>query len=346
MTIRPEPSRRAFTLIELLVVIAIIGVLIGLLLPAVQKVREAANRVKCFNQIKQICLATHNYENAFGVIPGVWYSFRAGYGNESWRTVFTDLLPYIEQETLYRAGSSANPQVGPPSGYGWNYLSNYVAVVVVKNYLCPSDPTNPSHLDPNFTYGGSPLGSNPQGKQSPYATCSYRANLMVYDPSNNRSLRNSMPDGTSNTIMIGHCLERCDGTKVGYGIQYIDWGANPGDTGTQHPLPGFGWPTYAANSFVNNGLYWGVPAPPGVSSNRNQIGVYQFGYPDFTQGGLPFQLYDPSGCLPYVLTSPHTSVMLVGLGDGSCRSVSSGISTATWKNACNPLDGNPLGSDW
>src|SRR4029077_18882915 len=90
----------------------------------------------------------------------------------------------------------------------------------------------------------------------------YRANLMVFDPNRSRSLIASMADGLSNTIIIAHCLQRCDGSNVGWGNQnYIDWGANPGDTGTQHPLPGFVWPTYfAANNGItdNSGLYAGV----------------------------------------------------------------------------------------
>jgi prepilin-type N-terminal cleavage/methylation domain-containing protein len=351
-----ESCDPAFTLIELLVVIAIIAILIGLLLPAVQKVREAAARMTCSNNLKQIGLAMHNYESSYGQIPGVWYTFRphasdpsiANYGsNQAWRTVFIDLLPFLEQGNLYIQGSSANPIVGP-NGYGWGYLSDYVAVVVVKNYLCPSDGTNPSHLDPNFGYGGSSLGTQ-------YATCSYRANLMVFDPNINKSLVNAMPDGLSNTIIMAHCLEKCDGSNVGWNVQYIDWGANPGDTGTQHPLPGFGWPTYAANNPVRDGSgnYAGVPPPTisgataGTAPNGNQIGVYQFGYPDFASGSLPFQLTPGAGnCRPDVLTSPHTAVMIVGLGDGSVRNVSSGITSATWKNACNPIDGNPLGSDW
>src|ERR1700738_5050633 len=98
-------SGKAFTLIELVVVIAIIAVLIGLLLPAVQKVREAANRLKCQNNMKQIALAQHNYQDAFGQFtPGYLYKgdqFRSGFSatsNEfSWPTL---ILPYIEQDAV------------------------------------------------------------------------------------------------------------------------------------------------------------------------------------------------------------------------------------------------------
>jgi prepilin-type N-terminal cleavage/methylation domain-containing protein len=361
---RSRPSR-AFTLIELLVVIAIIGVLIGLLLPAVQMARESASRTMCANNIHQLGIATHTYEDNNQSLPGVWYTYRAhnsnpavsSYDHEQWRTVFTDLLPFIEEENLYTQGSAADPIVGL-NGYGWYYLSNYVAVVVVKKYLCPSDPTNPSHLDGSGigAYGGSTLGTQPQGTASPYATCSYRMNLMVFDPNQNRSLISAMPDGLSETIMIAHCLEKCDGSNVGWGANnYIDWGANPGDTGTQHPLPGFGWPTYYANNGIRDasGNYAGVPPPSiagasaGTASNQNQIGVYKFGYPDFASGSLPFQINPaPGHCRPDVLASPHPTVMLVGLGDASVRTVTSGIQSTTWINACNPRDGNPLGNDW
>jgi prepilin-type N-terminal cleavage/methylation domain-containing protein len=354
-------NRFAFTLIELLVVIAIIALLIALLVPAVQKVREAAARTTCTNNLKQIGLATHTYENTYKNLPGVWYTFRAhnadpsksNTDNQAWRTVYIDLLPFLDQGPVYTAGSSANPII---KGYGWTYISNFVAVVVIPTYLCPSDATNGDHLDPTFGYTGSNLGTAPMGKNSPYATCNYRANLMVFDPNVNRSLTKSMPDGTSNTIIHAHCLQKCDGSNVGWGPQYIDWGANPGDTGTQHPLPGFGWPTYAANNPIRGGAsnnYAGVPAPAiagattGSAANGNQIGVYVFGYPDFAAGNLPFQINPAVGnCRPDVLASPHDGVMLVTLGDGSVRVVSSSITTATWRSACHPSDGIPLGSDW
>src|SRR6266511_3800928 len=93
-----KPSqRRGFTLVELLVVIAIIGVLVGLLLPAVQKVRESANRTKCGNNLKQIGLAVHHYHDVYTQLPPMYV---LGSGEPTW-AVF--LLPYLEQENAYRA---------------------------------------------------------------------------------------------------------------------------------------------------------------------------------------------------------------------------------------------------
>jgi prepilin-type N-terminal cleavage/methylation domain-containing protein len=139
-------DRRAFTLIELLVVIAIIAILIGLLLPAVQKVREAAARSKCQNHLKQIGLAAHNYQSTYGMLPpGVLanaqvITFPADQSTAAWLGDLTLILPYIEQDALYRS-MKINGSVDKPVGPAWfNVPENYRAAMAhIETFICPSD---------------------------------------------------------------------------------------------------------------------------------------------------------------------------------------------------------------
>jgi prepilin-type N-terminal cleavage/methylation domain-containing protein/prepilin-type processing-associated H-X9-DG protein len=204
MTMRRLPSRnRGFTLIELLVVIAIIAILIGLLLPAVQKVREAAARASCSNNLKQIGLALHNYHSTYKRLPPAKINSGsytvpanppAGYNYYPDRpykvynhTGFTMLLPYIEQGALYQQYDFTKPAsnscwdvvAGDSSPYplSQRFLANYPngvngtpnAVVVatpISTYTCPSD-TNPPTIDNN---------SNPP--YGPYASTGARSNYL------------------------------------------------------------------------------------------------------------------------------------------------------------------------
>ena len=144
LSVQKATRSRGFTLIELLVVIAIIAILIGLLLPAVQKVREAAARIQCANNLKQLGLAVQDYASAYNSqLPAMSSSTGApAYGNYQ-GNIFITLLPYIEQNSLFTAaltnpantwdnGATAGSQP-PLTG------SNWVRTQAVKTYQCPSD---------------------------------------------------------------------------------------------------------------------------------------------------------------------------------------------------------------
>jgi len=195
---------RGFTLIELLVVIAIIAILVGLLLPAVQKVREAAARTQCSNNLHQIGIALHNYQSAVNHLPPA-YGNAAGEGTGS---MFYFILPYIEQSAIFNLGTvPGNPSGNPePDAYWDNFASmNTPGANVIKTYLCPSDPTSQPYA--TWTNG--------------WVVGTYCENSLVFgDPNwqgwaNNNvyaNLANIGSSGTSNTIGVAEKYSRCNGS--------------------------------------------------------------------------------------------------------------------------------------
>jgi prepilin-type N-terminal cleavage/methylation domain-containing protein len=303
--------RLGFTLIELLVVIAVIAILIGLLVPAVQKVRDAAARIQCGNNMKQIVLAVHSCNDTHHALPPVaapdgWTPITLaapGYNGGPW-TAFSFLLPFMEQDTIY---SAMTRTASPPGGYcGGQYFR------VVKSYICPADPS---------VSGGFSMTTN--GGSNGYAACSYGANYYVFGNPNGGSdtscvqgrnaIPVSIPDGLSNTIFFGEVYAGC-------GL----WGdASNADSSlwADSTLP---WrPIMCHNSLFKN------VSPGYAPCNTFQVRPRMF-----------------TTCDPSRGQSGHSVGMNVAVGDGSTRFVNAAISATTWASACDPRDGVPLGGDW
>src|SRR6476661_6426481 len=167
--------RQGFTLIELLVVIAIIAVLIGLLLPAVQKVREAAARAKSQNNLKQIALAVHNYNDAYqGKLPALTDLGTGAPQSYGFNSLFFNILPYVEQDNVYRVFQKATPAT-------YYRATTGAARTIIPTYLSPADSTASNGT--TMTGITAPVVYNTAASAisaGEYATTSYAANGYVF----------------------------------------------------------------------------------------------------------------------------------------------------------------------
>jgi prepilin-type N-terminal cleavage/methylation domain-containing protein len=303
---------RGFTLIELLVVIAIIAILIGLLLPAVQKVREAAARTQCVNNIKQMSLGMiHMADTYSGKMPGSIGLYpqivatNVGATNNGDGGAFFHLLPFIEQDNLYKS-SLVGAGVDDRNNFlpTYSQWTNQVQNSKVKTYICPSDYTQTDGRPARSSYG-----QNGQVFRE-----GYWARDTLRFPA-------SFTDGTSNTILFTEKLAQSDPNSQTDGLGY---------DGDDH----------------NHDNYWPDWGPVVYASNQNQpTGPNPHGA-TLTPNVRPPVVGSYALCNGGVASSPHTAGTNVGLGDGSVRFVSQGISATTWWSALTPQGGETLGPDW
>jgi len=200
--LRPRARRHAFTLIELLVVIAIIAILIGLLLPAVQKVRESAARTQCMNNLKQIGLGFHNHHDSLGQFPwggsdGPTKTCCNADTRVGWTWMY-QILPYIEQNNVYMAPLNAT-----------------VTASAIKIYYCPSrrQPIVYSNGARSDYAGNGGLDMNSVGKQGVLVRQWVSLPMPAGTPPTQKRTMADLSDGTSNTIMVGE--KQCNITVLG-----------------------------------------------------------------------------------------------------------------------------------
>jgi prepilin-type N-terminal cleavage/methylation domain-containing protein len=286
MRLSPVRNRRGFTLIELLVVIAIIAVLIGLLLPAVQKVREAANRAKCMNNIKQLAIACHSCHDVYQKFTPTWGTFPGATGTNG--SIFYFLLPYIEQQAVY------NLTVQSP-------VSNYTGIAgssgasPIKVLQCPSDASFSGGANGNF------------------GTTSYACNPLLFGTTissgTGYARMATMADGTSNTLMFIERPQYTTGGAAAPGFvtpSYCYWGGN-GVTGGMNAAPDGNIPAIGTLT-PTAGPYTSIVPALGITFSNGAQSASTLAAP-----------------LPH---SYHTGAIVVGVGDGSVRSISTTFNAA------------------
>jgi prepilin-type N-terminal cleavage/methylation domain-containing protein/prepilin-type processing-associated H-X9-DG protein len=321
--------RPAFTLIELLVVIAIIAVLLALLLPAVQRVREAGNRTTCQNNLKQIALAAQNYHGALGRFPP------GATPTPAQASVLVLLLPYLEQDNTYRQFDfSRDVYADPVNAPG--------RAQQVPIFLCPSDPSQGSYKDLAGNISGK---SNYAANLGPHGWWKEQSGGQIKDRSlngvfamNSKTRLTDITDGSSNTLLFAEVKR---GASPGHDsldvtvLMSSDWNKSPYNPAIN---PNNLAPAAACNNATGSTLnftglqyyrgffttaFYTHTVPPN-SPNRDCIC-----YLTFDQGHVAARSYHPGG-------------LNVALADGSVRFLSDAISLSTWKSLGTRSGGEPI----
>ena len=337
--------RHGFTLIELLVVIAIIGILIALLLPAVQKVREAANRMKCANNLKQMVLAAHNYESSNGSFPpgaGVLPTLPSGYPSSGTQRPSPQalILPYIEQANKYNQfdfrydvnGATSPP--APPS----HPLARYQDVAT---FVCPSEESTAAYAPAGQPYGRSNYFANIGTTASPTNKSPETGGIFFVEFTNtewNNGNRSGavriadVTDGTSNTAMFAEIRR---GNLAGGHVSTTS-PVDPQDvrqvslSGADLTTP----PATCSDTSVTAFTYAGLEYFRSFAFTS----FYTHTVPPNYTGGDCTDLSN----VHLAARSFHSNGVNVGLCDGSVRFVTNSIDLTTWRRLGARGDGEPV----
>jgi len=348
------PRRRGFTLIELLVVIAIIATLIGLLLPAVQQVREAASRTQCTNNLKQLGLAILNYESSAHILPAAFL----GDNNTtrypppvyfdyffSWST-FAQVNSFLEQTNIYNRMDLTQPIYDPANNYNISTYNQFPVSQVVTAFLCPSDQMRP--VTNAGDYGVQSIGP------TNYAVCvgsGAAPSQPLGSPLNSDGMFEGLTpikigavlDGMSNTAMISESLlgqgpEAYSGTTppapatpqyvfgyIGFGVPISDANCAAPTTWNGDQRRGFMWASGEMRCASYNHYY--TPNSNFYDCINNDLNsITAFGW--------------------RAARSNHPGGVNLVLGDGSVRFVTNEVNATTWRGLGTRAGGEILGSDY